>query len=139
MTHAFSGGGTGKIDVSLRAAGHGHIELLFADDGCGMAPDVDRRAFDPFFTTHRHDGASGLGLHIVHSIVVDRLGGQLRLESKPGEGSRFQLVLPKRRPIGDPGRADRAPRSAASGLLCREQHCRDRDGKAHRRYGRNGR
>ncbi|SFV09630.1 MULTISPECIES: sensor histidine kinase [Bradyrhizobium] len=98
MTHAFSGGGAGKIDVSLRAVGHRHIELLFADDGCGMAPDVERRAFDPFFTTRRHDGASGLGLHIVHSIVVDRLGGQLRLESKPGEGTRFQLVLPRTAP-----------------------------------------
>ena len=56
-------------------------------DGCGMPPDVERRAFDPFFTTRRHDGASGLGLHIVHSIVVDRLGGQLQLESKPGAGT----------------------------------------------------
>ncbi len=98
MTHAFSGGETGNINVSLRAVDHGHVELLFADDGCGMAPDVERRAFDPFFTTRRHDGASGLGLHIVHSIVVDRLGGQLRLESKPGAGTRLQLILPRMAP-----------------------------------------
>ncbi|WP_245315796.1 sensor histidine kinase [Bradyrhizobium neotropicale] len=95
MTHAFSGGRTGSINVSLRAADREHVELLFADDGCGMAPDVERRAFDPFFTTRRHDGASGLGLHIVHSIVVDRLGGQLRLESQPGAGTSFQLILPR--------------------------------------------
>jgi signal transduction histidine kinase len=98
MTHAFSGGGAGSIDVSVRAADHSHVELLFADDGCGMAPDVERRAFDPFFTTRRHDGASGLGLHIVHSIVVERLGGQLRLESKPGAGTTFQLILPRTAP-----------------------------------------
>jgi signal transduction histidine kinase len=98
MTHAFSGGETGNIDVSIRAVDHGHVELLFADDGRGMAPDVERRAFDPFFTTRRHDGASGLGLHIVHSIVVDRLGGQLRLESQPGAGTRFQLILPRMAP-----------------------------------------
>ncbi|MET4484475.1 ATP-binding protein [Bradyrhizobium sp. LA7.1] len=95
MTHAFSDGETGTINVSLRAVNDDHVELLFADDGCGMAPDVERRAFDPFFTTRRHDGASGLGLHIVHSIVVDRLGGQLRLESLPGAGTRFQLILPR--------------------------------------------
>jgi PAS domain S-box-containing protein len=95
MTHAFSDGETGTINVTLRAVNDDHVELLFADDGCGMAPDVERRAFDPFFTTRRHDGASGLGLHIVHSIVVDRLGGQLRLESLPGAGTRFQLILPR--------------------------------------------
>jgi signal transduction histidine kinase len=98
MTHAFAGDGTGRIDVSVRAAGPQHVELLFADDGCGMAPDVERRAFDPFFTTRRQEGASGLGLHIVHSVVVDRLGGQLRLESKPGAGTRFQLILPRTAP-----------------------------------------
>jgi PAS domain S-box-containing protein len=99
MTHAFPGDGRGAIrgtiNVSLGAAGDGHVALSFADDGCGMPPDVERRAFDPFFTTRRHDGASGLGLHIVHSIVVDRLGGQLQLESKPGVGTVLRLVLPK--------------------------------------------
>ncbi|KRQ01165.1 hypothetical protein AOQ71_40055 [Bradyrhizobium manausense] len=95
MTHAFPGGQRGTINVSIGPSGQEHIALSFADDGCGMAPDVERRAFDPFFTTRRHDGASGLGLHIVHSIVVDRLGGQLRLESKPGGGTQFQLVLPR--------------------------------------------
>ncbi|TYL93738.1 PAS domain-containing protein [Bradyrhizobium rifense] len=99
MTHAFPGDGRGTIrgtiNVSLAAAGNGHVALSFADDGCGMPPDVERRAFDPFFTTRRHDGASGLGLHIVHSIVVDRLGGQLQLESKPGAGTVLRLVLPR--------------------------------------------
>jgi PAS domain S-box-containing protein len=98
MTHAFSGRRKGKIDVSVRRAGHEHVEVLFADDGCGMAPDVERRAFDPFFTTRRHDGASGLGLHIVHSIVVDQLGGRLRLESKLGAGTTVQLILPRMAP-----------------------------------------
>ncbi|WP_426413000.1 sensor histidine kinase [Bradyrhizobium ganzhouense] len=99
MTHAFPGDGRGAIrgtiNVSLGAAGDGLVALSFADDGCGMPPDVERRAFDPFFTTRRHDGASGLGLHIVHSIVVDRLGGQLQLESKPGAGTVLRLVLPR--------------------------------------------
>jgi PAS domain S-box-containing protein len=98
MTHAFADGRKGNIEVSVRAADREHVEVVFADDGCGMAPDVERRAFDPFFTTRRHDGASGLGLHIVHSIVVDRLGGQLRLQSRPGAGTRVQLILPRKAP-----------------------------------------
>ena len=60
-----------------------------------MPADVRRKAFDPFFTTRRHEGATGLGLHIVHSIVVDRLGGQLKLESEPGIGTTVQLILPR--------------------------------------------
>ena len=98
MTHAFSGRRKGNIDVSVRASGHEHVEVLFADDGLGMGPDVERRAFDPFFTTRRHDGATGLGLHIVHSIVVDRLGGQLRLESRLGSGTTVQIILPRMAP-----------------------------------------
>ena len=98
MTHAFAGGRRGNIDVTVRAAGSEHVEVMFTDDGCGMAPDVERRAFDPFFTTRRHDGASGLGLHIVHSIVVDRLGGKVRLESKPDAGTTVQLILPRMAP-----------------------------------------
>ena len=77
MTHAFSDGETGTINVSLRAVNDDHVELLFADDGCGMAPDVERRGFDPFFTTPRPDGARGLGLPIGYHIVVDRTGGQV--------------------------------------------------------------
>jgi PAS domain S-box-containing protein len=103
MTHAFAAGATGSIDVLLRAVDNAPVELVFADDGCGMAPDVERCAFDPFFTTRRHEGASGLGLHTVHSIVVDRLGGQLRLKSRPGGGTTLQLVLPRTAPDGRGG------------------------------------
>jgi PAS domain S-box-containing protein len=95
MTHAFGDGRRGAIDVRVRAAGNNNIEVVFADNGCGMTSDVKRQAFDPFFTTRRHEGASGLGLHVVHSIVVDRLGGQLRLESEPGVGTTVQLILPR--------------------------------------------
>ncbi len=50
-----------------------------------MSPEVRRQAFDPFFTTRREGGQIGLGLHIVHNIVTNRLGGEVHLRSAPGE------------------------------------------------------
>lgn len=98
MTHAFPDDRKGTIDIKLIAAGRDHVELRFADDGCGMTPEVRRQAFDPFFTTQRHQGATGLGLHIVYTIVTERLGGRLELESEPGAGTTLRLVLPRTAP-----------------------------------------
>jgi signal transduction histidine kinase len=69
-----------------------------ADDGCGMPPEIKRLAFDPFFTTRRHYGATGLGLHIAYNIVVERLGGRISLESEPGGGTTLRLLLPRAAP-----------------------------------------
>ena len=101
MTHAFPSGRTGAVDVKLRAVGSDHVELLFSDDGCGMSPDVKRQAFDPFFTTRRREGSTGLGLHIVYNIVAVRLGGRVRLDSAPEAGTTVQLVLPRLAPRPD--------------------------------------
>jgi PAS domain S-box-containing protein len=101
VTHAFANRRNGTIDIKVSAAGADHVELLVADDGCGMSPDAKRLAFDPFFTTRRQFGATGLGLHIVHNIVVDRLGGRISLDSEPGIGTAVQLTLPRSAPRSD--------------------------------------
>jgi PAS domain S-box-containing protein len=95
IAHAFPDGQQGKIAIKVRASGANDVEIIFTDDGCGMSADVRRQAFDPFFTTRRHQGCTGLGLHIVYSIVTDRLGGHLDLKSEPGRGTRVELKLPK--------------------------------------------
>jgi len=64
-----------------------------------MSLDVRRRAFDPFFTTRRDQGGTGLGLHIVYSIVTNRLGGRLELDSEPGRGTRVRIILPRAAPL----------------------------------------
>jgi signal transduction histidine kinase len=99
VAHAFPDGRAGTVDIKVRAAGSDHVEVIFADDGCGMSLDVRRRAFDPFFTTRRDQGGTGLGLHIVYSIVTNRLGGRLDLDSEPGRGTRVQIVLPRLAPL----------------------------------------
>jgi PAS domain S-box-containing protein len=99
VAHAFPDGRAGTVDITVRAAGSDHVEIIFADDGCGMSLDVRRRAFDPFFTTRRDQGGTGLGLHIVYSIVTNRMGGRLDLDSEPGRGTRVQMVLPRVAPL----------------------------------------
>ena len=100
IAHAFPDGQQGKIAIKVSACGANDVEIIFSDDGCGMSPDVRRQAFDPFFSTRRHQGGTGLGLHIVYSVVTDRLGGQLRLSSEPGEGTDVRIILPRQMPDG---------------------------------------
>ncbi len=99
VIHAFPEGQPGQIDVKVRAAGGDGVEILFADNGRGMSPEVRRHAFDPFFTTRRNQGGTGLGLHIVYNIVTNRLGGRIGLESATGAGTQIQIVLPRVAPF----------------------------------------
>jgi PAS domain S-box-containing protein len=99
VAHAFPDGKPGTVDIQVRESGKDNVEIIFSDNGCGMSLDVRRRAFDPFFTTRRDQGGTGLGLHIVYSIVTNRLGGRLDLDSQPGGGTRIQMILPRVAPL----------------------------------------
>jgi PAS domain S-box-containing protein len=99
VAHAFPEGRPGSVDIKVSEFGRDHVEIVFSDNGCGMSLDVRRRAFDPFFTTRRDQGGTGLGLHIVYSIVTNRLGGRLELDSQPGRGTRIQIILPRVAPL----------------------------------------
>jgi signal transduction histidine kinase len=94
LTHAFPHGRMGSLRLSARPLGSDQVEIEFADDGIGMSQDVQRRAFEPFFTTRRNRGGTGLGLHIVYNLVTRRLGGSLKLESEAGRGTVFRIKLP---------------------------------------------
>jgi len=93
--HAFAEGKGGTIRIDARPRGTDEIEIIFADDGAGMSPDVMRQAFDPFFTTRRNEGGTGLGLHIVYNLVTQQMGGRMMLESKPGQGTTFRIIMPR--------------------------------------------
>jgi signal transduction histidine kinase len=93
--HAFADGRSGAISISARARGSDDVEIIFADNGAGMTPDVQRQAFDPFFTTRRNEGGTGLGLHIVYNLVTQQLGGRMMLESRLGQGTTFRIIMPK--------------------------------------------
>jgi PAS domain S-box-containing protein len=105
VTHAFPEAEEGTIDIMVRASGAENVEILFSDNGCGMSLDVRRKAFDPFFTTRRDQGCTGLGLHIVYTIVTNCLGGRVNLDSEPGEGTRLNIILPRVAPEASTDRA----------------------------------
>jgi len=97
-THAFPDGASGSVRIAAQASGKDNVEVLFSDDGCGMTPEVRRQVFDLFFTTRRDQGSTGLGLHIVHNIVTNRLGGRINLETKPGAGTKIRIIVPREAP-----------------------------------------
>jgi two-component system sensor histidine kinase BaeS len=80
----------GKVELELTAT-NGRVSVAVDDSGPGVAPEERERIFRPFWS--RDDSGTGLGLAIAHELAV-ALGGNIRLESEAGEGSRFELVLP---------------------------------------------
>jgi signal transduction histidine kinase len=107
VNHAFPGDTAGTISIVARTSGADQVHMIFRDDGIGMPDDVQRKAFDPFFTTRRGEGGTGLGLHIVYNLVTRKLGGRIVLSSRPGEGTTFRINLPRVAPIeaGEPDSA----------------------------------
>ena len=93
--HAFADGRSGTIAISAKPRGNDDVEIVFADDGAGMTADVQRQAFDPFFTTRRNEGGTGLGLHIVYNLVTQQLGGRMMLDSRLGQGTTFRIIMPR--------------------------------------------
>lgn len=71
-----------------------------SDNGIGMPATVLAHVFEPFFTTRLGRGGSGLGLSICHRLVARVLGGELLVQSQPGQGSEFRIRLPRVAPAG---------------------------------------
>ncbi|RMH22217.1 MAG: PAS domain S-box protein [Acidobacteria bacterium] len=84
--------GSSRIRVRSERTGGG-VRAVVEDDGRGMSDEVASRLFDPFFTTRRHGGGSGLGMSISHGIVSAH-DGTLRVASTPGRGTTITLELP---------------------------------------------
>src|SRR5262245_30911458 len=94
----------GRIRVAT-SRGRGSVSVLVEDDGCGIPPGILSRVFDPFFTTKPVGVGTGLGLGIAYQIVKSH-GGEIRLESEPGRGTRGRVRLPVEE-------AEAAPRAGA--------------------------
>jgi PAS domain S-box-containing protein len=128
--HAMPGGGRLSFEVDplyvtdSRARAHpelreGHHALISVQDtGTGIPPEIQARVFEPFFTTKPVGQGSGLGLAIVHRIVQDH-GGVLELESAPGAGTTFRVIVPAADLHGaeEPNPATEAPKGSGERVL----------------------
>ena len=107
-------GGSGTLELRARRIGD-QVEIGIVDSGPGISPEVQSRIFDPFFTTKPQGVGTGLGLHIVRNIVVERHRGRITVASRPG-CTEFRVQLPIRMqkaeraavaaPAGDTARPD---------------------------------
>jgi signal transduction histidine kinase len=85
---------SGTLRVAATREGEQHIRLTVADTGCGIPPDVLPKIFEPFVTTKERGKGTGLGLTVVLGIVQEH-GGSITVESTPGQGTTFTLLLPR--------------------------------------------
>ena len=93
LTHAYDEGQAGTIRIAI-VRSDGFLNLTYSDDGRGIPAEVQDRIFEPFYTTARAKGSTGLGLHIVFNIVTRTLGGTVTCCSAPGHGTTFQVRMP---------------------------------------------
>lgn len=93
IIHGFSGMENKEVTIALSLS-EDALRIDYRDNGRGMPPDTAEHIFDPFFTTNREQGGSGLGTHIVHSLVTEKFKGEISCRSAPGEGSLFTMVIP---------------------------------------------
>jgi len=103
VQHAFCDGQrAGNIHIRVQREGT-NIHLEFADDGVGMDAGQIERIFEPFYTTRRGQGGSGLGLYICYTIVTARLGGSIECHGQPQAGCRFDVRFPAGHGDGEEG------------------------------------
>jgi C4-dicarboxylate-specific signal transduction histidine kinase len=83
------------IDLAIRPEGDSAVLLVYRDNGCGMAAAAMDHLWEPYFTTKAGRGGSGLGMHIIRSLVTEALGGTIAVESAAGAGVRFEIRFPR--------------------------------------------
>ena len=93
ITHGFKGRAAGTVRVQAEATVHS-VRLTYSDNGQGIPAANLSRIYDPFFTTNREHGGSGLGLNIVYNLVTTQLGGTIHCTSTPDQGTTFVIEWP---------------------------------------------
>jgi signal transduction histidine kinase len=95
LLHGFKDKEEGNIYIAVSELNN-IIKIVYTDDGGGIKEENLNRIFEPFYTTNRHGGGSGLGLHIVHNIVFQQLKGNIHCESGLGAGVKFIIEFPEK-------------------------------------------
>lgn len=107
VEHAFNPDDEGRIAINVVLEGD-WIEMQVVDNGKGIPPEMLDKVFDPFVTTRRGQGGTGLGLNIVFNLIVKTFAGTISVSSKLGQGASFVLRIPCITP-SDPNQPEPAP------------------------------
>lgn len=84
-----------KPCITLRTAITGNRAVIEVEDnGPGIPEDIQSNIFDPFFSTRDVGIGTGMGLSVSHAVIVDKHKGEIRVESEPGQGTKFIIELP---------------------------------------------
>ena len=114
--------GPDSVEVLAGMSAGPQVMIEVRDTGIGMSPEVQRRVFEPFFSTKEQVKGTGLGLAIVYGLVKQH-GGDIRCDSAPGRGATFRLLLPRTdEPVyaedeGDPQAFADAPVEGATAIV----------------------
>ena len=94
VIHGFEFMDAGTINIRAELVSDDKLKLVYSDDGKGIPPEIRKRIFDPFVTTKRGQGGSGLGMHLVYNLVTQALLGSITLTSEEGDGVEFVIIFP---------------------------------------------
>ncbi|MGB2741156.1 MAG: ATP-binding protein [Cognaticolwellia sp.] len=93
IIHGFEGREYGRISITVMSLSS-QLNILFKDDGHGVDESIKNKVFEPFTTTKRGEGGSGLGLHLVYNLVTQALGGTIVLHSEADQGVSVDINFP---------------------------------------------
>ncbi|MBE0355602.1 sensor histidine kinase [Pseudoalteromonas phenolica] len=93
LIHGFESENDNQIKIGAESSGN-NLEITYIDNGCGVPTSIKKRIFDPFVTTKRGEGGSGLGMHLVYNLVTQALDGSITLDEDYSDGTRFIISLP---------------------------------------------
>jgi signal transduction histidine kinase len=94
IIHGFEDMDKGQIDITIESIDDTKVSIEFKDNGKGMPEHLRKRIFDPFVTTKRGQGGSGLGMHLVYNLVTQALNGSISIVSEEGQGVQFRILFP---------------------------------------------
>ncbi len=93
IIHGFENRSEGAISISIIYLSN-QLHVSYKDDGIGIDENIKTKVFEPFTTTKRGSGGSGLGLHLVYNLVTQALNGHIDFESNAGDGTTFDITFP---------------------------------------------
>lgn len=93
LLHGFEDMEAGQISIVVETINNSII-FHYKDNGKGMTSEQQTKLFDPFYTTKRGSGGTGLGMHLVYNLVSEKLAGEIECETAPGEGTLITISVP---------------------------------------------